>query len=116
VAQGQRRGRAMGFPTLNLILHRTVAPVRGIFAAVVHGLDGGAHPGVAYVGDRPIIEDRTLVLEVHLFDFDRECYGAHVRVDLISKIRDDMRFVSFDELRDQIAVDAKRAKAILAGA
>ena len=113
VVHGQHRGRSIGFPTLNLKLNRRRAPLEGIYAAHVRGLRDTPMPAVAYVGTRPIIEDPTYVLEAHVFDYDEQCYGAHVAVEFIEKIRDDLPFVSFEKLRLQIVEDCAAARKIL---
>ena len=110
VSHGDKRGRTIGFPTLNIQLHRPVSPLRGVYAVTVHGVDDKGLPGVANIGNRPTVEgDPRFLLEVHLFDFDRSIYGAHVGVEFVSRIRDEMKFDSFDALREQISVDTQQA-------
>ena len=71
-------------------------------------------PGVANIGTRPTVTgDPRYLLEVHLFDFAREIYGAHVEVELVHKLRDEKRFESFEELRRQISQDAWQARKLL---
>jgi len=114
VGHGNQRGRTIGFPTLNVNLHRRVSPVKGVFAVTVQGLVERDLPGVANVGTRPTVdgEGRPL-LEVHLFDFDARVYGAQVGVTFVQRIRDEKKFSSFDELQQQILLDASRARKIL---
>lgn len=110
VSHGDKRGRTIGFPTLNIQLHRPASPLRGVYAVTVHGVDDKGLPGVANIGNRPTVEgDPRFLLEVHLFDFDRSIYGAHVGVEFVSRIRDEMKFDSFDALREQISVDTQQA-------
>jgi len=115
VGHGNQRGRSIGFPTLNVNLHRRVSPVKGVFAVRVQGLAETDLPGVANVGTRPTVdgEGRPL-LEVHLFDFDARVYGFQVGVTFVQRIRDEKKFSSFDELQQQILLDASRARKILA--
>ncbi len=113
VQQGFRRGREIGYPTINIAMRRRRSPVSGIFAVRVLGLEEGPHYGAAYIGHRPVIEDDRLLLEVHLFDFDRECYGRHVKVELIEKIREERPFDDFQTLRRQIDEDVARAREII---
>ena len=114
VAHGNKRGRTIGFPTLNVGLLRRSTPLRGVFAVQVLGLAESPLPGVANIGNRPTLQgDDRLLLEVHLFDFEREVYGRHVEVDFVEHIRDERRFESFDALREQIQRDAQRARDIL---
>lgn len=114
VAHGDKRGRTIGFPTLNVDLHRRVSPLRGVFAVRVGGIDEQPLPGVANIGNRPTVAgDDRFLLEVHLFDFARQVYGAHVEVVFVERIRDEKKFDSFDQLRRQIQADAAQARDIL---
>lgn len=116
VAHGDKRGRTIGFPTLNVDLHRRVSPLRGVFAVQVGGIAVQPLPGVANIGNRPTVEgDDRFLLEVHLFDFDQQVYGKHVEVHFVERIRDEKKFDSFDQLRQQIQADAARARDILGG-
>jgi riboflavin kinase/FMN adenylyltransferase len=111
VAHGDERGRTIGFPTANVDLHRKVSPLHGVYAVTVHGLEDDALPGVANIGNRPTVEgDDRYLLEVHLFDFARSIYGEHVEVEFCKKLREEKRFDSFDELKQQIERDALEAR------
>jgi riboflavin kinase/FMN adenylyltransferase len=114
VIHGHKRGRTIGFPTLNVNMHRLVSPLHGVYAVKVDGLHRRELPGVANIGNRPMVEgDHRYLLEVHLFDFDREVYGEHVAVEFVRKLRDEQRFDSFEVLRQQILRDAEQAREIL---
>jgi len=113
VGHGDKRGRQIGFPTLNISLRRLASPLHGVFAVRVHGLGERALPGVANIGVRPTVGSGNFVLEVHLFDFNRQVYGAHVSVEFVQRIRDEMKFDSFLELTHQIHADAAQARKIL---
>ena len=114
VEHGHKRGRTIGFPTMNVGMARLRSPLRGVFAVQVDGLEDGPLNGVANIGNRPTLQgDDRFVLEVHLFDFDREVYGQQVSVHFIERIRDERKFPSFDELREQILRDAAQAREIL---
>lgn len=110
VAHGNKLGRQLGFPTANLFVHRKVTPVAGIYVVELFGLEGEPLHGVASVGTRPTVDGTRCLLEVHLFDFDREIYGRHVHVDFLKKLRDEERFASLDLLTAQIARDAQHAR------
>ncbi|HHH13427.1 MAG TPA: bifunctional riboflavin kinase/FAD synthetase [Thiolapillus brandeum] len=111
VSRGHQRGRTIGFPTLNVPLHRRVSPLQGVFAVTVQGLGDGDIPGVANIGVRPTVAgDERPLLEVHLFDFDRQVYGAHVGVTFLRFLREERKFDSFDRLRRQIELDAAEAR------
>jgi riboflavin kinase/FMN adenylyltransferase len=114
VAHGHKRGRTIGFPTMNVPLLRRATPLRGVFAVQVVGLGPAARPGVANIGNRPTLEgDNRFLLEVHLFDFNQDVYGRAVEVDFVDRIRDEHKFPSFEALRQQIQRDAARAREIL---
>jgi len=111
VIHGQKLGRTLGFPTLNLrVAHRPA--VHGIFVVQVHGLAGQPLPAVASLGVRPTVEDagRTL-LEVHIFDYAQSCYGKLVRVEFLAKLRDEEKYVDLPTLTAAIDNDAARARA-----
>jgi len=113
VVHGDKRGRAIGFPTANIALHRRVSPVRGVYAVRVKGLGSEPWPGVANIGTRPTVDGTSARLEVHLFDFDQSIYGRHLEVELVLRLRDEQRFESFEALRAQIQRDAGTARAFL---
>jgi len=110
VAHGEKLGRQLGFPTANIRLGRA-APLAGIFAVEVEGMG----PAVASVGRRPTVNplERPL-LEVHLFDCDRELYGRRVRVRFLEKLRDEEKYDGLEALKEAIARDARQARAYFA--
>jgi riboflavin kinase/FMN adenylyltransferase len=116
VGHGAKRGRTIGFPTMNIDLHRRVSPLDGVFAVKVAGLEPQPLPGVANIGVRPMVTgDTRYLLEVFIFDFDRSVYGEHVSVEFVEKLRDQENFESFEALRKQILLDADQARTVLAG-
>ncbi|QIK38436.1 bifunctional riboflavin kinase/FAD synthetase [Caldichromatium japonicum] len=115
VIHGDKRGRALGFPTANIALHRRVSPVQGVFAVWVHGVGTRPWPGVANIGTRPTLSGSIARLEVHLFDLDRILYGRHLEVELALRLRDEQRFDSLETLKDQIRRDVQTARAFLSG-
>ena len=115
VIHGQKLGRTLGFPTLNLrVAHRPA--LAGIFIVQVHGLEDGPLPAVASLGVRPTVDDSgRVLLEVHVFDFARSCYGAMVRVEFLEKIRDEEKYVDLPTLTAAIARDSDQARAWFSG-
>lgn len=112
VLHGQKLGRQLGFATANLRIKHNPLPMAGVFAVEVRGLGDKPLPGVANLGVRPTVGGTTRpLLEVHLFDFDRDIYGAHISVRFVHKLRDEQRFPNFDALKAQIAADAAAARA-----
>ncbi len=116
VVPGRRLGRKLGFPTANVRLNRRAVALGGIFAVWVQGLPESPVPGVASLGYRPTVaNDGELLLEVHLFDFQRPIYGEHIGVDFVAKLRDEQRFADVASLVAQMHADAAQARALLAG-
>ncbi|HEV2336650.1 MAG TPA: bifunctional riboflavin kinase/FAD synthetase [Stellaceae bacterium] len=121
VMVGDRRGRTIGFPTVNLGLGENLRPAFGVYAVRVTGdgpddaFTGRTIDGVANIGLRPTVGTPEPRLEAHLFDIDQDLYGRHLRVSLVEFIRPEKKFSGLDALKAQIAEDAQRARAILAG-
>lgn len=111
VAHGDKLGRQLGFATANIRIKHNPLPMSGVFAVEVSGLGDQPLPGVANLGIRPTVGGTRPLLEVHLFDFDRDIYGAHISVRFVHKLRDEQRFPNFDALKAQIAADAAAARA-----
>ncbi len=117
VVKGQLLGRELGMPTANVKLNRKLSPVQGIFAVHASISDvGGWLDGVASVGTRPTVNGTEPLLEVHIFNFDRDIYGEHIQVEFVAKLRDEVRFDDLESLRDQMFIDADQARDILAAA
>lgn len=112
VLHGEKRGRTIGFPTANVLLKRCKAPVNGVFAVTVT-VAGKKHSGVANIGHRPTVNGQRSQLEVHIFDFNDDLYGQFISVVLVSKIRKEMKFDSFELLHQQIQKDALTARTLL---
>ena len=111
VAHGDKVGRQLGFATANIRIRHNPLPMTGVFAVEVSGLGVKPLPGVANLGIRPTVGGTRPLLEVHLFDFDRDIYGAHISVRFVHKLRSEQRFPNFDALKVQIAADAAAARA-----
>lgn len=109
VGHGEKIGRKIGVPTANVALHRRRPAVAGIFAVQVM-LAGQTYRAVASVGTRPTVGGTSPLLEVHIFDFDRDIYGAHVAINFLHRLRDERRFDSLDEMRAQIVKDIEAAQ------
>jgi riboflavin kinase / FMN adenylyltransferase len=120
VVAGDRRGRTIGFPTCNVDAVAEALPPNGVYAVLVDRVEHGAAralaKGVANIGVRPTVaaDQRRPSLEVHLFDFDADLYGASLRVHLVRRLREEQAFGSLDALKAQIARDADEARAALA--
>ena len=106
VVHGEKRGRKIGFPTANIHMRHNRPPLKGVFAVKFQN-----HFGVANLGIRPSIKgEKKLQLEVHLLGFSSDLYGQHVSVMFLKKLRDEKKFKSLDELKEQIKLDVIEAK------
>lgn len=111
VVYGRQLGRSLGFPTANLELHRLRAPLSGVYAVEVTGAGLGKAQGVANVGTRPTVNDSIKAnLEVHLLDLNQNLYGRRIEVVFKHKLRDEKKFESVDELKENIARDVNNAR------
>ncbi len=114
VQHGQQRGRTINFPTANLEFGDLVRPKFGVYVVEVKLSDEDVwRPAVANTGSRPTVGGEEARLEVHLLDFERDLYGQLIDVRFRSFIRAEMKFESFDALKNQISRDAESARAIL---
>jgi riboflavin kinase/FMN adenylyltransferase len=114
VVHGRKLGRELGFATANVQLKHNRPPLSGIYAVRVHGVGPSSRPAVASLGVRPTITaSGRAVLEVHLFDFSADLYGAHMRVEFLHKIRDEEKYSDLAALKAQIERDCEAARALL---
>jgi riboflavin kinase/FMN adenylyltransferase len=121
VVEGDRRGRTLGFPTANLEPENELLPHRGVYATWVRRFRGETPleerlPAVTNVGTRPTFEAGRMLTEAHLLDFDGDLYGERLALAFHARIRDEQAFAGIDALKRQIALDAARARALLAPA
>ena len=116
VVQGQRRGRRLGYPTINLALPdpRKLMPPDGVYAVVAEW-NGGRAGGMLHQGPRPTFADSDRSIEVHLFDIDADLYDQPVKVSWITRMRDVRGFASATELKRQLDKDFAAAEAALTG-
>ncbi|MEP6389118.1 MAG: bifunctional riboflavin kinase/FAD synthetase [Halioglobus sp.] len=106
VVYGRQLGREIGAPTANVELHRLRSPLSGVFAVEVNGAGLENAPGVANVGTRPTVNDSIRAnLEVHLLNRDINLYGQRITVRFKHKLREEKKFGSLDELKENIQTD-----------
>ncbi|MBI3480233.1 MAG: bifunctional riboflavin kinase/FAD synthetase [Nitrosomonadales bacterium] len=111
VVHGDGVGKTLGFPTANIQLKHNSPPLSGIYVVNVHAESLGVLQGVASLGVRPTVKhDGKPVLEVHLFEFEQQIYGKHLRVEFLQKLRDEEKFPDVVTLTRQIALDVEHAK------
>jgi riboflavin kinase/FMN adenylyltransferase len=114
VRAGDRRGRLLGFPTINLGAPpaRKLLPPHGVYAVRVLS-SAGTFGGMMNLGGRPTFGDESVSLEVHLFDADVELYGRYVSIEFVRYLRTTRRFDGADALVAQLHRDAEAARAAL---
>ncbi len=113
IVAGRGLGAELGFPTANIACGRRPPPLAGVFAVEVETDTGETRGGVANAGYRPTVEDagqRRWRLEAHLFDFSGDLYGRRVEVRPLFRIRDEKKFASLTELKENIAHDILAAR------
>jgi riboflavin kinase/FMN adenylyltransferase len=123
IVRGAERGRSLGFPTANIALGLDRAlPAFGVYVTRAH-LGGGTYPAVTNIGLRPTFrargasasgggEDKTTV-ETYILDFEGEVHGQELRIELLHRLRGEMRFPDADALKEQIEKDIAAARAYL---
>jgi riboflavin kinase/FMN adenylyltransferase len=111
VGKGKSRGKGLGFPTANLKSIIELIPKPGIY--VTHVLyRGDPYQGVVNIGFNPTFKDKTLSVEAHILDFNRDIYDEDIRISFVDRLRDEKAFNGPDELVKQIDKDVKRAREI----
>jgi riboflavin kinase/FMN adenylyltransferase len=113
VTSGARRGAKLGFPTANLEASPQQAlPAEGVYVSRVH-INNQAHPAMTNIGQRPTFGESQRVVEVYLLDYHGDLYRQELTVDIIERLRGEIKFDSPEELKQQIAEDVKQGTAIL---
>ena len=109
IITGDKRARKMNFPTANLFLHGIINPKKGVYVVKII-LDGITFKGIANFGRRPTFNGKKLLLEVNIFNFNREIYGKELTVQFLAFIRKEIKFKNFNKLKEQVKKDVIVAK------
>ncbi len=106
VVEGNKIGRTLGYPTANLKPEHPekVEPGQGVYAALVK-VEGEWYQSMVNIGIRPTLDLENVTIEAHLFDFDKNIYGQEIAIHFLHRIRDEMRFTSLSELKEQLKLD-----------
>ena len=112
VIGGNQLGRKLGFPTANIALQDDLEVENGVYISKVY-VEGVEYGAMTNVGVRPSVDGSRRLLETHLFGFEGSLYGLTLRVELLEKIRDEKRFSSVEELKEQIERDREIVKSRL---
>ena len=111
VRKGRMMGKKIGFPTANLDINNYILPTLGVYAVRVHlGNNKKILKGIANIGYRPTFKQKKILLEVNLFNFNKNIYNKKLTVEFLKFIRKEKKFNGINELRKQIKVDLIRAK------
>jgi riboflavin kinase / FMN adenylyltransferase len=119
VARGAARGRALGFPTANVVPEGELLPKLGIYAArarILDGVQGGQVRRAALsIGRNPTFTspDTAVSVEAYLLDYDGDLYGRRLRLEILDRLRDEQRFDTIDALVQQIHADVDRVRALV---
>ena len=104
VIHGKKIGRALGFPTANMSMAGYESVERGVYLSRVE-IDGRSYKAMSNVGIRPSVGGKELLLETHVLDFSGDLYGRKLCITLVEKIRDEKRFASIGDLKEQLIRD-----------
>ena len=104
VIHGKKIGRALGFPTANMSMAGYESVERGVYLSRVE-IDGRSYKAMSNVGIRPSVGGKELLLETHVLDFSGDLYGRKLCITLVEKIRDEKRFASIGDLKEQLMRD-----------
>ena len=106
VTGGEKRGKQLGFPTVNIKAANLILPT-GVFRTRVE-IHGNVYDSVTNIGYRPTFKERTMAIETHIFGFNERIYGKPVRIFFLKKIRDEIKFHTRLELVEQIRKDIEK--------
>lgn len=116
IISGQQKGRTIGFPTANLEIphHHQILPKNGVYAVKIAMESEKIYNGICNIGVRPTVDDMgSISIETNIFDFDGDIYGKKIKLYIIDRIRDEIKFNSLYELKEQISRDKIKAEEIL---
>ncbi len=115
VVKGQQLGRTIGFPTANIEITDTtkIIPPKGVYHVSIE-IKGIKYYGMMNIGKRPTVSDSGIKsIEVNIFDFDNEIYGEIATISILEKVRDEIKFNSIEELKNQLKIDEKHCHNLL---
>ena len=116
MVQGENLGEKLGFPTANLFIKETykLIPKTGAYI-VKSNLDGKTVYGMMNIGFRPTIHGKHKTIEIHFFDFNKVLYGNTIRVELLAFLRDERKFETLEDLKNQLRNDREKSLEIIHG-
>ncbi|MBR4395711.1 MAG: bifunctional riboflavin kinase/FAD synthetase [Eubacteriaceae bacterium] len=110
VTEGRRIGRTIGFPTANTVVEEgLIVPAWGVYYTVTE-VNGRTFRSITNIGNNPTVSGETVTIETHILDFDEDIYGETIKVEFMEFIRQEKKFASLDELKDQLKKDEAFAR------
>jgi len=106
VVKGKQLGRTIGYPTANIKIGEDykLIPAHGVYLAWSM-IDGEKRYGMMNIGNKPTVDGTTESIEIYFFDFQGDLYGKSIQLHLMERIRDEIKFASVDELKEQLGRD-----------
>lgn len=114
VIHGEKRGRTLQFPTANIDLKNAhkILPKNGVYL-VKSTLERQTVYGMMNIGEKPTFDAKRTSIEVHFFDWSKDLYGEHIRVEVLERVRDEQKFDSAEKLQAQLQADESRCRLII---
>lgn len=114
VVEGNRIGRKIGFPTANIEIVEKfkLVPADGVYAVKV-SLDDRNYQGMLNIGNRPTIGDDKRSIECNIFNFSADIYNSKIKVELIERVRAELKFDNVEQLKQQLEMDQLLVKSFL---
>ena len=114
VIHGEKRGRVLQFPTANIDLKNAhkILPKNGVYL-VKSTLEGQTVYGMMNIGEKPTFDAKRISIEVHFFDWSKDLYGEHIRIEVLERVRDEQKFDSAEKLQTQLQADESRCRLII---
>ncbi len=109
VVEGDKRARKINFPTANVLPGKHILPRKGVYCVEVY-IKNEKYLGISNFGERPTVDGSKILLETHIFNFNKEIYGNDLTVGFLTFIRPEQKFANFNELTKQIKKDIETAK------
>lgn len=114
VVFGMQLGRKLQYPTANIDIetNNKIIPKDGVYVVQVH-IDNRIFGGMMNIGFKPTVDSKKQTIEVHIFNFDEYIYGKYIEIDFIERLRDEQKFNSIEELKNQLDLDKEKSLSIL---
>ncbi len=112
VVRGAGVGKKLGFPTINLAVQDQLLPAEGVYAGVTE-IGTRRHAAAISIGRRPTLGGESLVVEAFVLDASGDCYDVPARLDVVQRLREQIKFESREALTDQVARDVERVRSVV---